>query len=72
MAIGPELFEGCVKHIYIHVYVYTREKEERELEGEGKEKVGGHRERERDLINKAAALHVPQNTMYPLNFTGER
>lgn len=40
MAIGSELSEGYVKHIYIHVYVYTREKE-----GEGKEKVGGHRER---------------------------
>lgn len=71
MAIGPELFEGCIKHIYIHVYVYTREKEERELEGEGKEKLGGT-ERGGDLINKAAALHVPQNTMYPLNFTGEQ
>lgn len=70
MAIGSELFEGCIKHVYIHVYVYTGEREEREPEGEGEEKVGGCREGG-DLINKAAALHVPQNRMYPLNFTGE-
>lgn len=69
MAIGSELFEGCIKHIYVHVYVCTGEREKREPEGEGEEKVGGHRGG--DLINKAAALHVPQNTMYPLNFTGE-
>lgn len=70
MAIGSELFEGCIKHIYIHVYVYTREKEKKELEREGKRESWGA-QREGGLIYKTAALHILQNTMYPLNFTGE-
>lgn len=51
--------------------MYIREKGKRRSWSEReKEKVEGHRERG-GLIYKTAALHILQNTMYPLNFTGE-